>query len=123
MTKTEIIEHLTGMLEYSADNAAAFDSDEVWAKDVEVLTEVIAILREEKPDEWFGVVRWCDDDIRAGLRDAGFRDDDDSVGLIHDKLANSSALTGGMIERGWDFIAYCIDECADDLTPIEEEVK
>ena len=51
MTKLEIIDHLEGMLEYSKAMVAEHDSymEDIWQKDVDVLTEVIQKIRDGIP--------------------------------------------------------------------------
>lgn len=45
MTKAEIIDHLVGMREYSEDMAKeSLDNDDIWLKDVEVITAAIEII-------------------------------------------------------------------------------
>ena len=48
MTKAALIEHLEGILEYSADMAKSVDADEpdnVWQADVDALTQAIEFIR------------------------------------------------------------------------------
>ena len=48
MTKAALIEHLEGILEYSAEMAKSVDADEpdnVWQADVDALTQAIEIIR------------------------------------------------------------------------------
>ena len=51
MTKLEIIDHLEGMLEYSKAMVAEHDSymEDIWQKDVDVITEVIQKIRDGIP--------------------------------------------------------------------------
>lgn len=63
--------------------------------------------------DWFGTVRWCDDDIRVALEDCGIEDSairshEDMVDEIHVRLENHHALTDLMTEAGWEIIHYVI---------------
>lgn len=49
MTKYELIDHLVGIREYSEDMAKESLEPDVWQKDVEVLTEVIALIQKHVP--------------------------------------------------------------------------
>lgn len=54
-------------------------------------------------DEWFGVVRWCDNDIKNALETQGIAVTENNV----DKLKNlclHHSFTDEMIERGWGYI-------------------
>ena len=62
---------------------------------------------EDEP-EWFGVVRWCDEDIVAALEYKLAPVTEENIRRIHDKLAHHS-FTDSMIEQGWDYIHFLID--------------
>ena len=64
--------------------------------------------------EWFGIVRWCEDDIRAALVDKGFEDDEEAVDLIRFHMENGG-FTGCQIEAGWDYINAIIWNEEDNL--------
>ena len=53
MTKYELIDHLIGIREYSEDHAKNWDGDDddenIWQKDVEVITESIALIQKYVP--------------------------------------------------------------------------
>ena len=61
-------------------------------------------------DEWFGIVRWCDDDIAAKLVELGAEPTDDNISAVRTACENNHYFTDTMIEAGW----YMIEEIARD---------
>lgn len=59
--------------------------------------------------EWFGLVRWCDEDIEAGLEDCGIEVTEDNVAAVRFDLENGHGFTDNMIMAGWDYIHDLID--------------
>lgn len=57
--------------------------------------------------EWFGVVRWCDEDIRCALDLAGFEPTIENVSSVRRKCEHHS-FTDAMIERGWEVMEQMI---------------
>lgn len=49
MTKYELIDHLIGIREYSESMVSESELDDVWLKDVEVITEVIELIQKYVP--------------------------------------------------------------------------
>jgi hypothetical protein len=49
MTKYELIDHLIGIREYSIGMVAESELEDVWLKDVEVITEVIELIQKYVP--------------------------------------------------------------------------
>ena len=70
-------------------------------------------------DEWFGIVRWCEDDIRAALIDRGFKPTKEAIALVRFSMENGG-FDGHQIEAGWDYIDSIICNAADDLEREEE---
>lgn len=60
-------------------------------------------------EKWFGIVRWCDDDIRDALKEGGYEVTDENVEKIKNLLKHHS-FTDMMIETGWDVINQTISE-------------
>ena len=60
--------------------------------------------------KWFGIVRWCDDDIAAKLEEMGIEPTDDNVAAVRTLCENDHHFTDGMIEAGWYAIANAIHE-------------
>lgn len=63
-------------------------------------------------DEWFGIVRWCADDIRTALEESGIDPCQDNVDEVMCGLQHH-AFEDAMISAGWDFINSVIDERRD----------
>lgn len=59
-------------------------------------------------DEYFGVVRWCKDDIEAALIDRGLPTTDNNIEKLY-KLCNNHWFADAMIEVGWDYIYGMIE--------------
>lgn len=69
-------------------------------------------------DEWFGIVRWHEDDIRDALEQSGYEATDEAVGLIRQKCEHHF-FKDNMISAGWDCIYAYIGECSNSLTPVD----
>lgn len=61
----------------------------------------------ETSEMFFGVVRWCDDDLRLALRKDGYKTNEDNVAKLREMLEHHSFIDH-MIEAGWNFIEYTI---------------
>lgn len=61
-------------------------------------------------NDWFGIVRWCDEDIAAKLEDMGLEPSEDNIRTVRCYLENGHQLTDAMIEAGWMVIECAIDE-------------
>lgn len=77
-------------------------------------------------EDWFGIVRWCDDDIRTALEDAGKEVNDENVSKIRQALDNHW-FTDYMIEHGWEYINETVrnelrDDCAEDPKPLHQQL-
>ena len=61
-------------------------------------------------EEWFGIVRWHEDDIRAALLEDGYEPTEEAIDLIRFKMENHG-FTDLQIADGWDRIhQYIADE-------------
>jgi hypothetical protein len=69
-------------------------------------------------DEWFGIVRWCEDDIHEALINNGYEPTEEAIRLIR-KNCEHHYFKDAMVETGWDYINAYIAENADDLTESE----
>lgn len=69
-----------------------------------------------KPSEedWFGIVRWCEDDIKHVLEEYGYETCPENIAMIREKCEHH-CFTDGMIETGWDYINAYVEECDGDL--------
>lgn len=73
----------------------------------------------EPEEDWFGKVRWCNDDIVAALQDKHIEPTEENVSRVRTQLGHH-AFTDTQIEHGWEFIYYTIDNLR--LDDEEEEV-
>ena len=72
------------------------------------------------PEEWFGIVRWCDEDVETALIDNGYEPTPEAVALIKaDGLA--TALTDYGVQSGWDVFESIISQNSHKLTRREED--
>lgn len=58
------------------------------------------IMAEEK---WFGVVRWCEDDLKNALEVQGYPVTENNISKLYE-ICNSHWFTDYMIERGWEYM-------------------
>lgn len=98
-------EHLACLLDTTTEDED-FNFDLMRVSLPESLVEKIkaAAVREYKAQqekEWFGVVRWCNDDIRESLEKYGMKTSQDNVDEVRWRC-ESHHFTDGMIEAGWD---------------------
>lgn len=59
--------------------------------------------------KWFGIVRWCDDDIAAMLEGMGIDATKKNIAAVRCACENNHHFTDGMIEAGWAAIEYAIN--------------
>lgn len=86
------------------------DEDPCLGFDEFIETALIRAFANPRPKEWFGIVRWHEDDIRAALIDNGYIPDRESIDLIRLKMENHG-FTELQIAAGWDMIhQYIADE-------------
>ena len=69
-------------------------------------------------EEWFGIVRWHEDDIREALLSRGFEPTEEAIRCIRSK-AEHHFFKDSMIETGWDLLYAYIDEETANLEPRE----
>lgn len=67
----------------------------------------------KEKNEWFGIVRWCKEDLKAALENNGYPVNDNNVDELFVHLQHHS-FTDYMISAGWDFIDNTISELAFD---------
>ena len=72
-----------------------------------------------KNNEWFGIVRWCDEDIESALEDQGFEPTEENVAKLHN-LVDNHWFEDMMIEAGWNYIYEQIADHEEELTKEEE---
>lgn len=72
--------------------------------------------------KWFGVVRWCDDDIKNALIDNGYSDTEENISIIRKKCEHH-CFQDAMIETGWNYIHAYISEEEDHLSVMESRTN
>ena len=60
-------------------------------------------------DDWFGRVRWCEEDLEDALKEQGYPVTENNVSKLR-RLCEHHFFTDCMIERGWDYIYDQIGE-------------
>jgi hypothetical protein len=61
-------------------------------------------------EDWFGIVRWCEDDIAAKLEEMGIEPTQGKIDEVRCRIENNHHFTDTMIEAGWMMIEYTIQE-------------
>jgi hypothetical protein len=60
--------------------------------------------------KWFGIVRWCADDVAAKLEEMGIPTTQDNIDTVVCACENNHHFTDTMIEAGWYMIEEVIDQ-------------
>lgn len=58
---------------------------------------------ENNNTEWFGIVRWCDEDLKNALEVQGITATESNIEKLHNMCSHHS-FTDMMIERGWEIM-------------------
>ena len=95
---TDDDEHVLKFVGYEPCEEENFTDDEYDGESVEVWKPI-----KKDADEWFGVVRWCDDDIKNALEIQGIAVTENNVDKLH-RMCSHHSFTDMMIEQGWEFI-------------------
>ena len=53
--------------------------------------------------EWFGMVRWCEEDLKLALEHQGYPVTENNIANLYN-LCNNHWFEDHMIEAGWEFI-------------------
>ena len=56
-----------------------------------------------KKEEWFGQVRWCEDDLKVALEDKGYPVKENNIAKLY-TLCDSHWFIDQMIEAGWEYM-------------------
>ena len=59
--------------------------------------------------EWFGQVRWCEDDLITALEEMGYPATEENISRLY-SMCDKHWFTDCMVEAGWEYIENCIDE-------------
>lgn len=60
-------------------------------------------------EEWFGIVRWCEEDLKVALENRGLPATEENIAKLRNRL-DDHWFTDHMIEAGWDYIYSCITD-------------
>ena len=71
--------------------------------------------------EWFGKVRWCDDDLEAALTEKNVPVTEENVAKLR-QMCSHHSLNDAMISVGWDFIYGCVYKLSENISPKNERV-
>lgn len=63
----------------------------------------LLMVKLEDDDDWFGKVRWCEEDLESALKKKGYPITDNNVSKLR-SMCEHHFFTDCMIERGWDYI-------------------
>jgi hypothetical protein len=63
----------------------------------------------ENNNNYFGVVRWCEEDVADAIETQGFEPTEENVKTVMSEL-NEMALTAVMIQAGWDYLYSLVNE-------------
>lgn len=77
-----------------------------------VLDSELYDLRAVDETEYFGVVRWCDEDLKDAFETRGIEPTKEMVSVLRSRC--EKPLTDLMIERGWEVIDSVIPSVVDD---------
>lgn len=91
---------------------------EMQAKNVFENVEYVAV-GDKTNREWFGVVRWCEDDIEEALYQRGYKVCGKNVEAVMAEV--SGGLEDVMVSAGWDAIDVYVGMASDLLLEDEEE--
>ena len=53
--------------------------------------------------EWFGIVRWCEKDLKNALETQGYPVTENNISKLYD-ICNSHWFVDNMIEAGWEYM-------------------
>lgn len=53
--------------------------------------------------EWFGQVRWCEEDLKTALEAQGYPVTENNISKLYD-ICSSHWFTDHMIEAGWEYM-------------------
>ena len=95
---TDDDEHVLKFVGYEPCEEENFIDDEYDGELVEVWKPAT-----RDTDEWFGVVRWCDDDIKNALETQGIAVTENNVDKLH-RMCSHHSFTDMMIEQEWEFM-------------------
>lgn len=95
---TDDDEHVLKFVGYEPCEEENFTDNEYDGELVEVWKPI-----KKDVDEWFGVVRWCDDDIKNALEVQGYPVTENNIAKLR-SICEHHSFTDYMIEQGWEYM-------------------
>jgi len=68
-------------------------------------------VRDDREDKWFGIVRWCNEDIACKMVCMGITPTKKSILEVRDFCEKNKSFNDTMCKAGWDMIETAIREC------------
>lgn len=63
----------------------------------------------ENNNNYFGIVRWCAEDVANAIETQGFEPTEENVKTVMAELSET-ALTAVMIQAGWEYLYNLVNE-------------
>ncbi len=63
----------------------------------------------ENNSNYFGIVRWCAEDVADAIETQGFEPTEENVKTVMDTL-NESAFISFMIQAGWEYLYNLVNK-------------
>lgn len=60
-------------------------------------------MANNKETEWFGMVRWCEDDLKNALEVQGYPVTENNIAKLYN-ICSHHSFEDCMIEAGWEFM-------------------
>lgn len=79
----------------------------------EEIAQIFEAVYANDSGEWFGKVRWCNDDLEQALEEDGFSVTENNVDELR-TMCESHSFVDQMISAGWDYIHFAIGTLDDE---------
>ena len=80
------------------------NGDYTWNINNYILTDTIKVCRQQhKINEWFGQVRWCEEDLANALKKQGYPVTENNIAKLR-AICEHHFFTDCMIETGWEYM-------------------
>lgn len=63
----------------------------------------------ENNNNYFGIVRWCEEDVANAIKEQGFEPTEENVKIVMGTL-NESAFISFMVQAGWDYLYNIVNQ-------------
>jgi hypothetical protein len=78
---------------------------------------------ENSRNKWFGIVKWCDDDIAEKLRDMDIEPTPAHIATVRSLCEDNHYFTDAMIEAGWSAMEYLIEEAMESGKSVSKQIE